>query len=435
MSSIDPIVSVIVDRQTGAVTQQGFGIGLCLGIHRRFTELSKLYGDIDEVAIDFNSSDKEYIAANKYFSQEPKPEGIVIGRRKLSDTSTITVTSAVAGELYRVSVNGTDFDYTPVGSPTVITIATALAGLVNGGSEPVSATDNLDGTFDVSADVVGTPYTLDIEGLLSITDYITSQAITDDLDDILDYSNNFYAVFSTTRVQADQLLIASWVASRKKVAFLASSESNYVNETVEVDETSLAAKLKITSNFRAGSIYSEVADTQYPDAAVCGVFLPRVPGSYTLNYQTLTGVDVSFLNDTQTNNALNKFGNVFRFVGNENLISNGRFADNSKVDEIHFIDWLTARTQEAVFALMVNLEKIPYTNPGINQVVNAIQGVIGQGIEAGGIAADPAPIYNIPNKSDIPTNDVANRILPDISVDFTLAGAIEFVNIRLIVRV
>lgn len=434
MTSITPIVEIVVDRQTNAVTQTGFGVALCVGIHRRFTEVSKKYADMEAISADFETSDKEYIASNDYFSQEPNPEAIVIGRRKVADTSVVTVSSAVAGELYRITINGTDFDHTPAGTPTVQVIAAALTSAINGGSAGVGATDNLDGTIDLDQNVAGTPYTLKVEGLLAIADYVTSQAIDADLNDILDNADNFYCLTSTTRNQAEQLLLASWVASRTKVAFLASNESTYINETVEVDETSLAAKLKLTSNFRAGSIYSEESATRYPDLAVAGDFLPEVPGSYTQNYKTLIGITVSDLTQAQIDNALLKYGNVFRIVGNENLMSNGRFSDNTPIDEVHFIDWITARAQEGIFALIINSKKIPYTNPGIMKVVNVLQGVIGQGIDVGGIATDPAPVYDIPNKNDIPTNDIANRILPDIGVEFYLAGAIEFVKIRMTVR-
>lgn len=434
MSKIDPIITVTVDRQTDAVSQTGFGVLLILGVHRRFNELSQKYTDMDTLGAVFSSNDKEYIAANQLFAQEPKPEAVVIGRRKLNDSSLITVNSAVAGQTYTVTINGTDFSNTPSGTPTPITIAAALVASINGGAEPVNATDNLDGTFYINPTIAGTPYTLDVDGLLSISAYTTSQPAADDLDAIKEYEDNFYGVSCTERTQSVQLEVAAWVASQPKIAGFASSEDEYINQTVSTDTTSLPAKLKTLSNDRAFSAYHHDTDQYYLESGVFGDFLPRVPGSYSENYKTYKNIPISNLTPTQTDNALNKNGNVYRLVGTKNLFSNGRVSDNTPIDIIHFIDWFAARVQENVFSAIVNLPKIPYTNPGINIIATRIMEIVGEGQANGGIAFDPAPVYNIPTVNDIPTNDKANRILPDIGVDVTLQGAIEFIRIRLIVR-
>ena len=44
--------------------------------------------------------------------------------------------------LYRVTINGTDYDYTSDADATVAEISSGLASAVNGGAQPVSATDN-----------------------------------------------------------------------------------------------------------------------------------------------------------------------------------------------------------------------------------------------------------------------------------------------------
>ena len=44
--------------------------------------------------------------------------------------------------LYRVTINGTDFDYTSDADATIAEITSGLSSAINGGSEPVTATDN-----------------------------------------------------------------------------------------------------------------------------------------------------------------------------------------------------------------------------------------------------------------------------------------------------
>lgn len=74
--------------------------------------------------------------------------------------STIEVLTATSGVEYKVTINGTDFTKTAGGGDTVLTIATALVTDINLGSEPVTAVDNNDGTFGLTADKVDTVRTV-----------------------------------------------------------------------------------------------------------------------------------------------------------------------------------------------------------------------------------------------------------------------------------
>lgn len=59
--------------------------------------------------------------------------------------------TAANNTLYRVTINGTDYDYTSDADATVAEITSGLVSAINGGADPVAATDN--GTdFDLAGD-------------------------------------------------------------------------------------------------------------------------------------------------------------------------------------------------------------------------------------------------------------------------------------------
>lgn len=101
---LSDIVNVVITRQTQSVSERGFGIPLILGTHKRFNDFLRYYSDMAEVSVDFDSSDKEYIAAQDIFSQEISPERIAIGRRQVDDVN-IELLTPMAGQVYTVRVN------------------------------------------------------------------------------------------------------------------------------------------------------------------------------------------------------------------------------------------------------------------------------------------------------------------------------------------
>ncbi len=91
MPVIDNIVQVLIDLQTSAVSQAGFGTLLFLGDSDNFGgDRVRVYDSIDAVGADFVSTDPEYIAANTYFAQSPNPAQIKIGTLLAGDSGNYT---------------------------------------------------------------------------------------------------------------------------------------------------------------------------------------------------------------------------------------------------------------------------------------------------------------------------------------------------------
>lgn len=426
---LSDIVNVQITRQTSAVSRAGFGTMLFLGLHKDTNNRVDFYSSQSAVEAVHGASSQIAIATSDYFAQSPSPTQVAIGRRTI-DNVELTVTSAVVGTVYSVTINGTLFSYTAIGGDTAAAIATALCTAINAGAEPVTATAGAGGVFDLDADVAGVPYTVAVSSLISITAFVADDDIDDDLSACEQENNNWYGLTVHSRDQDDVELVADWTESRKKYFITASDDEDIIDETVGADTTSIAAYLRTNSLARSSCIYHALAATQFADCALFGQILPQDPGSYTAMFKTLASVTVDTLTDTQATNALAKNCNIFQEIGGVNILREGKDGEGEYIDVIIFVDWLQARMTERIYSLLVNSLKIPYTDTGAALVEAEIKAQLDQGIDRGGLAKDPAYTVTIPKVSTISSTDKANRLLPDITFSATLAGAIHKIEIN-----
>jgi len=432
--SLHEIVNVTITRETKAVSRQGFGIALVLGSHRRFPELIKYYSQLSSMLIvnggDFESTDKEYIAAAPLFAQEKAVVQVAVGRREVSDSAIMTIAAVENNTLYETTINGTTFQFTSDADATDDEITAGLTTAINLGSEPITAVDNVDGTYTLTADVAGTPYSLSHDSNQSTPTPTPTDTITNDLAAIKNENDTWYGLILTSRTQADQEEAALWTESNKKFSGYGSNDINTINQSLSGDTTSLAKKLKDASYVRSFVIYHPDAATIYPESAVFGQILPRNPGSYTAMFKSLAGIAVVDLTDTQSRNARDKNCMIYTEVGGANITQEGQTAEGEFIDVIIFVDWLRARITENVYSRFVNLPKIPFTDAGIAIVEAELKTVLQLGIERGGIAEDPAFTVTVPLAAGVSTADKALRLLPDVEFEATLAGAIHAVTIN-----
>jgi len=99
------------------------------------------------------------------------------------------------------------------------------------------------------------------------------------------------------------------------------------------------------------------------------------------------------------------------------------------------VDWLTSRIQEFVYSVLVNSNKVPYTDAGITAIEAEVKRALQLGISNNFIANDPAPTVTVPKAANVPPSDKTQRILRNIRFQATLSGAVHAVNITGIVAV
>lgn len=365
------------------------------------------------------------------------------------DRVKINIAQTIPNLSYTIIINGTQFIYTAPNDVTDdVQIAAGLVEEINAlyplppdtpiaKRQPVTATNNGDGSLEIVADVAGTGFNIQVfppeaitaEIGLIIGPYVPSDTVTNDLNAISAENDDWYALATTSREVATVQAIAAWVESRVKLFGTASDDLDIINEAAGVDTTSIAAFLNSNGYVRTFVLYHQDSQDDYPEAAWFGAVLPTEPGSETWMFKTLNTIAYSNLTSNQQNNVLSKNANIYTFVAGVGITANGTVAQGEYIDIIRGIDWLTARIQEFVFSVLVNNLKVPYTDAGIAVIEAEVKRALSLGISNDFLASDPAPQTFVPRAIDVPPVDKANRILRNVRFTATLAGAIHAVRI------
>ena len=317
---------------------------------------------------------------------------------------------------------------------------------VTGGASQATATlvdnDQATGTIVLSSDDLSKTFTitvtaeiLSLQKGLQIEDLVASDPVQDDLDAVSNSSNDWYGVALTSRAVQDIIATADWVETRPKLFGTCSSQEAIINESANDDQTSLAYQLFSTGYDRTFLLWHQDADDDYPECAWMGRCLPLEPGSETWKFKTLNTIPYSNLSTNQAINAQTKSCNTYQFVGGRNITAEGVVSSGEFIDIIRGVDWLTARIQEFVFFVLVNNNKVPYTDTGIAMIEAEVRRALDLGVTNNFLAADPQYTISVPRAAAVPPNDKANRILKNVNFQATLAGAIHFVEIRGVVSV
>lgn len=431
--SLDNIVNVQITKGTKVVTEAGFGTALILGQHTRFAGRIKYYNDADEMLDDgFLTSDAEYKAAVKYFSQEKTPERVAIGRRlaKVAQVNTVSVGVIANAFSYTVTINGVVFTYLSDADATGAEIQAGLIAAVNGGAEPVTASAGVGTSVVLTADVAGNSFTVAVGTNLTVAATTANVGVIEDIAAVVDENDDWYALALTSRDNDDIKNAASSIEARTKIFMACVEDSDVITSATD----DIASELKALAYVRTALIWSTDQEN-YPDAAWLGRVLPDVPGSETWKFKTLAGIAADNLTGAQESNATGKNANVYKAVGGINITFEGKMASGEFIDVTRLIDWAVARIQETVYSRLVNVEKIPFTDAGVAVILEAISSVIKQGQINGGIATDPSPTITAPKVADVPSASRAARTLPDVEFDFTLAGAVHRVEVQGVVSV
>lgn len=274
-----------------------------------------------------------------------------------------------------------------------------------------------------------------VESGLIIGPIVPSGSVVDDLNAIQNIDDTWYALALTDRTKATVQAVAAWTESQIKLFGTASDDPNIINQAAGLDTTSIAALFAAAGYVRTFVMYHQDSASSFPEAAWFGRVLPLDPGSETWKFKILNGVSYSKLTTTQSMNARNKFANTYEFIGGVNITREGTVSGGEFIDIIRGVDWLTSTIQTNVYFVLVNNNKVPYTDAGIAVIEAQVRKSLQQGIDQNFIANDPAPIVTVPRAANVSSNDKANRILRNVTFQATLAGAIHVVRINGVVTV
>lgn len=450
---LDQIVNVTVVVQNPGITEAGFGVPLIVSHSASWVERTRTYTDIDGVGDDFAVNSPEYMAAAKVFGQTPSPPILMIGRainvptqkfsvaaRTVANSTEYKLRVAAKSGLTWVSQTAT---YTSDSSATNDEIVTGLKTAIDALAAPVVSgvgasqfTTSLQGsvgskTLQILANTAGDFYGLQVTDINKLSQAQTEAdpGIATDLAAIIDESSVWYGIITLFNSSAIVLAAAAWVETETKLYIMATMDSLVATQADGVG-TDVAQSLAGFSYTRTGP-FLHPANDEFADAAEIGRFFPVNPGADNWRLKPLAGVSPVAYTATHVTNMEAKSCNYYYNLSGVNVVGgNGKVSSGQYIDVIRGIDWWTARVQARIVNMLIDLDKVPYDDDGIILVQNQIEAQNKEGISQGLIAPNPAPTVTVPLAQDVSSTDKENRVLNNVTTDWTLAGAINKVNVR-----
>lgn len=213
--------------------------------------------------------------------------------------------------------------------------------------------------------------------------------------------------------------IADWTESNEKLC---------VCET-----TGISASPVSDAMFRTAVIHA-TKENDCVNAAYAAKFLSYKPGSELWAYKSLSTVEAQSLSTTDVANLESRNVSYYTTIGSQAMVQGGKVSAGEWIDTIRFRDWLKTQIQQNVINLMLSLPKIPYTDPGIGLVQNAVTAALDAGVEAGGIArpssdettgtVTPSYTITVPKAAELDAATRKTRVLPKVKWTARLAGAL-----------
>lgn len=246
-------------------------------------------------------------------------------------------------------------------------------------------------------------------------------------------NNEWYAVTVGTRKVSDQQAIATWIQSNEKLCILATGDKTVIDE----ETGDIGAYLKTNSIDRVAVIYhpnclseEEGAINEndpVPEACWFGKMLTKQPGSATWALKTLQSLSVYDLGEGQVTKCRNKNVNTYLSCAGIPITQEGQVGSGEYIDVVHGCDWLKARIQNLVFGVIVNQDKVPYTDAGVQMIVTPLKQALSEAVTYGILSE-----YDVeyPAVADISATEKGKRFLPDVNFTGVLAGAIHSTRIN-----
>ena len=243
--------------------------------------------------------------------------------------------------------------------------------------------------------------------------------------------NAWYGVVITSRLEADQLLIANAVAADNKIFGTSSADTNCL---VNTDEDNIAYKLSLLNSDRNYCIYSGTAATKYPEAAWFGLMLSYQAGSANWAHRQIQNIVGDKLSDDARATLENINCNFIADFAGRNVAFWGTAASGQYLDLVLGRDWLKSTIQDRVASVLQSVLKIEYTDVGVEQITTTIRAVLEEAASNGFVDKDTIKV-TAPLVATVSPTDKANRILPNVYFEAVLSGAVNKVKINGVLKI
>lgn len=448
MKNLDRIVEVQIALNTSGIDTQDFSSILVVGPHFHSLSRVEIYPSTSEMVEDgFRTDDPLYKAAEAIFSQTPHVPEVRIGRRQVDGIS-VRVGKVAPKGAYTLYVKTRDKEGTLKETPYAYTnnngqIADILKGLgdvVTADAEAV-VTASLSGDELIVASRNNTDFAFSVSKNLEATVSSATESIADTMEAVTADDGNFYGIGLASREEKDILAMAEWAEANEKLFATATAKDGAYQSDVDTD---LGSKLKAKNFYRTYWFYHAL-ENEFPELALMSRCFTSYPGGETWALKKLAAITTDNLSATKLKaicgdkNNSGKNGNAFVPFRNISCTQGGMVAAGEWIDVIRFRDWLKEEISVNVFNLLINRDKVPYTDEGIAQVEARIRDALVLGQRRGGVAPTEYDeegrenlgfTVTVPLASSVSANTKAKRKLTDVFFTARLTGAIHFVEIK-----
>lgn len=263
----------------------------------------------------------------------------------------------------------------------------------------------------------------------------------------------YVGIYCGNATKADHLACAEYIEAIKPFTLYAYTTSDA--GVITNEDGNIFADMKAKNYRRSFGQYS----TQHPDAicAIVGWAMGAMTGTansaYTLAYKTEVGVMTENANKVFASQAVEKIkannGNVYINRGSYyDIFEDGTMADGTWFDEMIFLDKYQNDMQLTIMDLLVQNNKLPQTEGGMTQIVDAVKGVCADMNRVGFVESgvwNSADMMELKRGDTLPSGyfiqtepidkqlqaDRDARKAPPVYVALKLAGAIHHVTVQI----
>ncbi len=376
---LSDIIQVSVSAAIGQVAPRPFNQGLIVGpsavipsygAGARIQEFPSVNAML---TAGFINSDPEVIAATLYFSQNPAPFEVWIGRQDLTAIqiavphSGAAGTGYVPGDLVGVVQGG--------GSNGQLRVATVGAG---GAVTALSTIVGLQGTGYTTGTGLGTTGGTGTGLEVDIT--AVGETCLEAVEACALANNQFYGVMCCGAADSDHLALGAYSSANWQTLlyFGSSPDVAIANGTAG----NLFLQMQAVKD-RAFMSYNTTQGGEYPTnlyaaaaalGAYCGFDTGLPSSAFTLAFKSLIGIAPEPLTQTQYQNILNANGNVSATYGQyQGLLYPGILESGEFFDQILYRATLVNLLQVNEMNVLVSLPKVPQTDAGEHLLIAAAQ--------------------------------------------------------------
>lgn len=487
--NVSDFVDVLVTLEPAAAQTRNFGAGLILSDTDLVdvNERIRLYTQLDAIAQDAGVNSAVYKAASLFFSQEPQPQLIYVGRWARTATAgllhgaslsaqqrLLTNFTGITNGSFRISLNGTGYDVTGVdlsGALNLNGVANVLQTALAAKLANTTVTwDASLSRFTIKSPTTGTTSSVsyatpvspasgtDISGLLHLTSAdasppvlgVAAESLPAAIANLADLSNDWYSLqvaVDTPVSDSDHIAAASLIEGlgNSRIYGITITNANVLDSATTSDLASQLQDLNLSRTyFQYSGNNAYAAESLFGRAAT--VDFAGSNTTITLAYKQEPGVVAERLRESQFQALLSKNCNAFVRVQNGTaIVFPGKMANGDYFDERQGLDWFQNELQTALYNLLyLTPTKVPQTDGGMDLIKSVIKATclkaVNNGLVAPGLWTGPSfgalktgdalpsgfYIYAPPVATQSEADRAARKSV-SFQIAIKLAGAVHFI--------